>query len=390
MTIIDWAIVGLTALSAVWGFSRGLTVGTVALAGFGAGAVLGASVAPLVLDGGGQSVHAPLIAFPAALLLGGLVAAVVERIGLRQGRLLDRLGAVGAFGGALLAGFLALAAAWILGAALAQLDPLKDPVKSSAILKRLNAVLRPPGPAFASEASFSDRFPTIEGPAPDVLPGDPLVSRDPEVRTASRSVVRIAVTSCEGSGAGSGWIAANGIVATNAHVVFGEETTTVQIQGRGPDYDATPVWFDSVNDIALLRVSGLKGVAALSIAHQPKAGTSAAILGFPGGVRQKTVIRPARLGGTSDRRPGRIGASDPPLPGFPSRLYGRSITAFSGRAQPGNSGGPVVDTRGRVLTTVFGGFQRRFFGLGVPNAIVRSALRRAGPPVGTGSCRESG
>ena len=31
----------------------------------------------------------------------------------------------------------------------------------------------------------------------------------------------------------------------------------------------------------------------------------------------------------------------------------RTITALRGRVRPGNSGGPVVDTHGRVMATVF-------------------------------------
>jgi hypothetical protein len=47
----------------------------------------------------------------------------------------------------------------------------------------------------------------------------------------------------------------------------------------------------------------------------------------------------------------------------------------------------VVDTQGRVLTTVFGG-NSRARGLGVPNRFVREALREAGPPIGTGPCED--
>ena len=66
----------------------------------------------------------------------------------------------------------------------------------------------------------------------------------------------------------------------------------------------------------------------------------------------------------------------------------RSITSLRGAVRSGNSGGPMVDGRGRVVTTVFaattsgprGGF-------GVPNAIVRDALDGAGVRgVSTGPC----
>jgi hypothetical protein len=48
-----------------------------------------------------------------------------------------------------------------------------------------------------------------------------------------------------------------------------------------------------------------------------------------------------------------------------------------------------VDRDGRVLTTVWGGRSDRDGGFGVPNRFVRSALRHAGPRVGTGPCAVS-
>lgn len=385
MSLIDVTIVGLTVLMVLWGFWRGLTVGTLALAGFGAGAVLGSRVAPLVLEDGLHSTYAPILAFPGALLLGGLAAAAVERVGLGQRRRLARLGIAGGIGGALLTGCLGVVAVWAVGATAAQVNSLKDPLRASAILERINAVLPAPGPLLAVEAPRSDPFPTFEGAIPGVGRPDPFVVKDPEVRAAGKSVVRIESSACDRRGVGSGWIAADGVVATNAHVVAGEEPTiTLKIGGRGQAYDATPIWFDPVNDLALLRTPGVSGVPALPLVGEAKPGAPAAILGFPGG-RRKISIRPGRFGKATKRLRGRIGGPSPG-PGFPRKLYGRPITLFAGNPQPGNSGGPLVDTRGRVVTTVFGGGAGRFAGLGVPNHFFRSALKRAGPPVDTGPC----
>lgn len=384
MSVIDLIIVGLTAAIVVWGLRRGLTIGTLALAGFGVGAVLGSRLAPLVLNGGLRAPHAPVLALSGGLILGALVAAGVERVGLRHGRRLDRLGPADGIAGALLAGCVGLLAVWIVGAAAAQLDWFKDPLERSAIFGRLNAVLPPPGPILAAETDSEDGFPRLEGPAPDLAPVNPRITRDPEVRVAARSVVKIGVLSCEGGGQGSGWIAADGLVVTNAHVVAGEDVIRLRVQGRGPAYSATPIWFDKVNDVAILRAPGLKGFDPLVLVRRPKAGTPAALLGFPRGRREAHA---GRIGGTSAKRRGRIGGRGRR---FPSRLYGRAITYFGGRSRPGNSGGPVVDGRGQVLTTIFGGFGGgQIGGLGVPNAVVRSALDRARGRVDTGSCGSS-
>ena len=65
----------------------------------------------------------------------------------------------------------------------------------------------------------------------------------------------------------------------------------------------------------------------------------------------------------------------------------RSITALRGAVRSGNSGGPMVDGEGRVVTTVFAATTRGpRGGYGVPNPVVRRALADADGPVSTGPC----
>jgi S1-C subfamily serine protease len=56
----------------------------------------------------------------------------------------------------------------------------------------------------------------------------------------------------------------------------------------------------------------------------------------------------------------------------------RVVTTIRGDIRSGNSGGPVVDARGRVLTTVFARRVGDDGGYGVPTAIVREAVAGAG------------
>jgi S1-C subfamily serine protease len=69
----------------------------------------------------------------------------------------------------------------------------------------------------------------------------------------------------------------------------------------------------------------------------------------------------------------------------------RSITALRGRVRPGNSGGPMVDGRGRVVATVFAAITGtpRAGGFAVPNTLVARQLAKARSSravVGTGRC----
>ena len=381
MLIIDLLVVALIIGLAAWGYSRGVTIGGLALFGFGCGAVLGSRLAPLLLDGGLHSSYAPILALPGALLFGGILASVFERLGRRMRGRLARLGQADPIAGALLGVCMGVVAAWLLGAVLGQVGSLRDPLVRSTILKPLGAVLPPPGPLLVGEAAPPGVIPTFEGPAPRVARPDPRVARDPDIGAAGRKVVRISVLGCGGGALATGWIAARGVVATNAHAVVGADLMRVQIHGKREKHDATPIWFDRKNDIALLRAPGLNDVTPLPIVAAPKAGAPGAVLGFPGG---RWTVAPVRLGPTSTRTPGMVGAG----PGTPPRsLYGILSTTFAGRVAPGSSGGPLVDTQGRVLTTV-AVQSTGDSGVGVANATVITAVKRAGPTVHTGQCEE--
>jgi S1-C subfamily serine protease len=379
MTAIDWIIVAFTVLMAVWGYAQGLLVGAFSLAGFLGGGFLGSRLGPLLLQDGSHSPYAPVFALVGAFLIGGVVASVLETVGFQlRRRLRGGLGLADGVAGAALLGCAGLGVAWMGGAIALQTPGAREyrrDIQRSAILSRLNELL-PPRSILNALARF-DPFPSIAGPAPAVAAPSSKIARDPEVRAGARSTVKILGTACGLGVEGSGWIAADGIVVTNAHVVAGQEDTTVQLGGTGPRHDADAIWFDSRNDLAILRSTGLSGTPALSIREDAPVGTSGAVVGYPG--NGPLTIRPARLGATST-----VTTQD---------SYGRGplqrrVTALRGSVRSGNSGGPVIDGKGRVLTTVFaattGGGPRG--GYGVPDSIVRAALARAGERVDTGPC----
>ncbi len=363
-----------------WGYVQGLIVGALSLAGFAAGALAGSRLGPLLLEEGSRSPYAPIFALTGALLLGGLLASGLEVLGFHlRHRVGNRFALLDGIGGAVLVGCLGLGLAWIVGAVALQTPgarDLREPIQRSVILKELNAVLPPSGPLLKALARF-DPFPTIDGPDPGVGAPDSAIARDPQVRAAGRSVVKVLGTACGLGVQGSGWVAGNGVVVTNAHVVAGQDDTTVQVEGEGPRHDADAIWFDSKNDLAILRASGVSGTPALPLNVGAKPGASAAVLGFP-------------ENGPYDVQPGRLGQTRTVIS---QDAYGqgpvrRRITSLRGLVRSGNSGGPMVDGRGRVVTTIFAAAtgSGSGTGFGVPDTIVQDALRSAGNRVDTGPC----
>jgi S1-C subfamily serine protease len=276
----------------------------------------------------------------------------------------------------------ALGIAWIVGAIALQSSGstvLQQDIQRSAILNGLNDLL-PPSGAILHALARIDPLPSVRGPSADVPPPPLGVVHAPGVTAAASSVVKVLGTACGLGIEGSGWVAAPGLVVTNAHVVAGETDTAVEVGGDPPGLDAEVIDFDPRDDIAILRVPGLHE-PVLRLARNPRSGTAAAILGYP-------------LDGVFDVQPGRIGQTEDVST---EDAYGngpvlRSITPLRGLVRPGNSGGPMVDPGGQVVATVFAaitGSPNSAGGFAVPNALVRTQLeqsRSRAAAVSTGPC----
>ena len=153
-------------------------------------------------------------------------------------------------------GLIALGIGWLL-AVLALHQPalgLRAEIRASVILPRLLSAVpagpRPPGTQ-----------PLRPAPAPARAPGD-LASAGPE-RAAEPGCegrrgqrLKLEGTACGVGTQGSGWVVRPGLVATNAHVIAGHEGTRA-LAPNGQVLSAQPVYVDSTNDIALVRVRGL-------------------------------------------------------------------------------------------------------------------------------------
>jgi S1-C subfamily serine protease len=376
MTTVDWIAVAVIGLAALNGLRRGLVGGAFSLAGIAAGAYFGAKLAPEFLSGS-ESPYTPLVALGGAIVLGALLqsAAAVAANAIRRTlfvvpplRVLDSLGgvALGAAAGA--------AIVWVAGAVALHTPgqtELREEVQRSRILSAINE--RVPPSRLLDAIARVDPFAAIRGPQPRVGPPDPGLLRSAGVEAARASVLRVTGSACGLGVEGSGWVAAPNLVVTNAHVVAGMKDAQVD-RGDGAFRDAKVVAFDAHDDVAVLRVVGLKARPLTLV--DPVEGQAVAILGYP-------------ENGPFTATPGRIGQTGVVLT---DDAYGRGpvrrrVTTLRGLVRHGNSGGPAVDGRGRVEATIFAARIGSASGYAVPSALVRETLAQAGArEVSSGPC----
>jgi S1-C subfamily serine protease len=386
VTSLDWLIVAFASILALLGFRQGFIVGALSFGGFVLGAFIGTRLGPLLLPQGSSSPYAPAFGLLGALLAGALLATGFEGFGfrLRRGLVIPGFGLLDGVLGAALGVAVGLGIVWIAAAVAAQAPGearLRADIQRSVILRELNELLPPSGPILGALARL-DPLPSITGPAPGVAAPEPRLVGDPGVRSAAHSVVRVIGSACGLAVEGSGWAAGGDMVVTNAHVVAGEDDTGVEVAGEAPTLPVRVRVFDRHDDLAVLEVPGLE-LSPLRVRNNPPSGTAGVIAGYP--ENGPLALAAGRIGRTQT-----VLSDDAYGQGPVERL----LTPLRGLVRPGNSGGPMLDSSGRVLTTVFaatvGGSSRG--GYGVANASVTAAVAKAraraltGTTVGTEGC----
>ncbi|MEI6405925.1 MAG: trypsin-like peptidase domain-containing protein [Actinomycetes bacterium] len=159
----------------------------------------------------------------------------------------------------------------------------------------------------------------------------------------SPSVVSVAVDSSSGSDTGSGFfIASNGYILTNNHViesaVTDNGTITVSLE-NGKNYPATIVGRDQAYDLAVLKIN-VVGALALTLGNSDRVQVGDAVI---------AVGSPLGLSGTVTS--GIISAKNRPVTTGSGTGENSFINALQTDAavNPGNSGGPLVDSTGAVI-----------------------------------------
>lgn len=139
--------------------------------------------------------------------------------------------------------------------------------------------------------------------------------------------------------AGAGWVFDDrGHVITNAHVVKGADTITVELSD-GRVFEAERVGTDPFTDIAVLRLPSTEGLvaAARATGEVPRTGDTVFAFGSPFGFK-------------FSMNQGIISAVGRDPQGAVQTVGGfTNFIQTDAAVNPGHSGGPLVDARGRVI-----------------------------------------
>ncbi|MGA2522162.1 MAG: trypsin-like peptidase domain-containing protein, partial [Acidimicrobiales bacterium] len=174
-------------------------------------------------------------------------------------------------------------------------------------------------------------------------------------------LVDINTTLVGGDGAaGTGMVLTpSGLVLTNNHVIENASTIEAQVDGTGPSYHATVVGYSVTDDVALVQLQGATGLATVTTGNADSLSVGQSIVAIGNALGQ---------GGTPSAVAGAVTALDQSItagdPGEASEtLHG--LVQIDAPIQPGDSGGPVVDTSGQVvgMTTAASVGQSQGFGV---------------------------
>ena len=165
-------------------------------------------------------------------------------------------------------------------------------------------------------------------------------------------------------------------------MVAGVQDLQVRLAGVDKSLNGQVIYFDPEKDVAVIATEDSGTRAALFAKRAGKVSENAAVAGFPGG--GDLTITPARISSILSARG--------------ENIYGemgvkREVYSFRSNVMPGNSGGPLVNSNGRVLGLVFGSNTDSDIGYALINTELRDALGFASSwrpekgAVDTGSCQ---
>ncbi|MGW7817897.1 MarP family serine protease [Streptomyces puniciscabiei] len=354
MDLLDLVLVLVILVYAASGYRRGLVAGCVSLAGFVGGAVVGVWVLPwvtgLVERGTAQATALAVVTVLVPAVVGHELAG---RLALRLRGELDRgpLRVLDGLGGAAANSVAVLIVAWVaasvLGAAPSQ--TLNAAIRNSTLLGAVQDAMPDTTPAWFSRATSAlteAGFPQVFNPFENESTARVARPSGDSVTPAATNAAKLSTVKIEGASGnegreGSGFVYAAQHVMTNAHVVAGIGHPSVRVGGVGRSYAARVVLFDPDRDVAVLYVPGLHA-PVLRFDTSASRGDSAVVAGYPqdGGLNLQAATVASRVQATGQNI-------------YNDGAVTRDIYSIRSTVRPGNSGGPLLTTSGKVFGVVF-------------------------------------
>ena len=239
--------------------------------------------------------------------------------------------------------------------------------RALALLAAVALVVAGGAAAFSTQIEDSDSIPSTRAASLDTVGGG-VAAR------VAQGIVNVNTTlSGGGGGAGTGIvISSDGEVLTNNHVISGATSIHVEVGLTGETHSADVLGYAVQDDVALIKINGVSGLKPVQLGDSSQVDVDDGILALGNALGRGGA--PAVVQGVVTGLGRTIRASD-------GTEAGETLTdmiQIAAPIQPGDSGGPVVDSAGRVVgITTAGNARRRVFEGGSSNAGFAIPINRA-------------
>lgn len=389
--ILDVLLILMVLSSMALGWRQGAIAAMLSILGVIAGGVIGLELAPMAMDlvDGRLGRMAAGVAVLVGLVVVGHTVGAIAGQSLRNRMRSQMIVGLDSGFGAVVQAVTALLVAWMVSLPIATSLPGEagDAIRGSRILATVDELA--PESLAGLPSQIVRRIddsgvpaaiaPFEQRPVHDDTPADPAVIDQAVVDEVRPSVVRVLgeAPQCRRLLQGTGFVVAPNLIVTNAHVVAGVETVSLEtVVGMA---EATVVHFDPLDDIAILRAWELPLPALEWAEDEVSAGDGAVVLGFP---------ESGPFTATAARIEDRLLIRGPDI--YSATRHDREAYVLRSDVRHGNSGGPLITPDGRALGVVFGaGVNDDQTGYALTAAEAREHIRTAREleaPVDTREC----
>ncbi|MCU1421266.1 MAG: hypothetical protein JWN36_917 [Microbacteriaceae bacterium] len=348
--VLDLGLLAVLVAYAIYGFRQGFVLSIGGILGAIVGAVLAFFAIPIVTGWvGSNQWRVPIVlVVVAGLVIGGLLLGTAAGRALRRGvpkgplRILDRI--LGGVVALLTTAAVISMMAYSIGAL--GVPILSSALSSSRVVGAIDTLTPPPIRTLEAQVRSTVTQQGIPRLLDSIGAGAPLpipsATASSAQDAAGHSVVKVVgnAFACGQNQSGSGFVVSADRVITNAHVVAGVTQPVIQAPDGG-SWTGRVVYFDTVNDLAVIAVNGMP-TPALTVGSTLAQGASAVFVGYPlgGPFSSKNA---AVQGVSTVRVPDIYGQNPSP----------REVYTLAADIEQGNSGGPVIDSAGHVDGVVF-------------------------------------